>query len=93
MHLRLGRFLPTVLVVPLSLMRNFLLGLIPPWVADSQVAPQWVVVARKSDGTAVARVYAGREFGDGENLLAAMSRTLDDLGPVEFLETWHATRV
>jgi hypothetical protein len=82
------------MVVPLSLVRNFLLSLFWPWGVDGpQVAPEWVLVSRKSDGVAVARVFAGREFGDGENLLAAMTETLDQLGPAEFLDAWHTTRV
>ena len=93
LSVRLGRWLPTVLVVPLALVRNFLLGLIPPWMADTQVAPQYVLVTRSSDAVVVARVFAGRDFGDGEVLLEAMSRSLAELTPDQFLETWHATRL
>jgi hypothetical protein len=94
LRVRLGRFLPTWLVVPLALARNFLVGLIPPWTfGPGQVAPQWVLVIRKADAAVVGRVLAGRDFGDGENLLAAMSRSLDELTPSEFLDTWHTTRV
>jgi hypothetical protein len=94
LRVRLGRILPTALVVPLSLLRNFVLSLLWPWGYDgTQVAPEWVLVARKSDGLTVARVFAGRELGDGDNLLAAMTATLNQLGPAEFLDTWHMTRV
>ena len=92
LRVRLGKRLPIFLVVPLALLRNFLIGLIPPW-GVGQVAPQYVLVTRMSDGTVVGRIFAGREFRDGEDVMAAMSRSLDQLTPEEFLRTWHVTRV
>jgi hypothetical protein len=89
----LGKRLPTALVVPLALLRNLLFGVLLPSTGDNQVAPEYVVVMRKSDGVVISRVFAGRDFGDGEAVMAAMSRTLPEMTPDEFLDVWYPTRV
>ena len=94
LRLRLGRFLPRAVVVPLAFVRNFVVALVTEGASSGDaVAPQWVLVTRKVDGVLVGRVRAGRDFGDGENLLAAMSKALTELSPDEFLEAWHVSRV
>jgi hypothetical protein len=93
LRVRLGRRLPTALVISLAFIRNLALALVPPWVGATQVAPQYVQVVRRGDQGVVALVFAGRDFGDGDAVLAAMGRTLHQLTPEEFLDTWHARRV
>ena len=70
LRVRFGR-LPTVLVVPLVLLRNFLLGLIPPWV-QTPGRPQYVLVSESAmtlplpgssrhETTATARPISGND--------------------------------
>ncbi len=57
--------------------------------ADSRVAPAWIVVRDRQDGTEVLRVRAGRELGAGELILSAMSREAGQMDRETFLERWR----
>jgi hypothetical protein len=93
LQVRLGRFLPRGLVVGLAFVRNFVVALVTEGLSSSTAtAPQWVLVTRKADGARVGRVRAGRKFGDGDQLLSSMSRTLVEHSPNDFLDAWHVSR-
>lgn len=87
-HLRLGRFLPLPLVVALSLARGIVLGFI---FGGGEAASAYVVVTRRSDGSVVGRLSAGREAHVGESLLQSVQATMRELSPAEFLPHWHLT--
>ena len=94
LHVRLGRFLPRAVVLPLAFARNFVVSLVAEGTSsDIAVAPQWVLVTRQAVGALVGRVRAGRAFGAGEHLLAEMKKTLTELPRSDFPESWHISRV
>ena len=87
-HLRLGRLLPLPLVVLLSLIRGAALTFLVA-AGGGGAAPAFVVVTRRSDGSRVGRLSAGREPYVGESLLLSVQATMRDMTPEAFLKHWH----
>lgn len=53
LQVRVGRFLPSAVVLPLAFTRNFVVALVAEGTSsDTAVAQQWVLVTRQADGVA-----------------------------------------
>lgn len=91
-RLQVGRVLTGRLLAAACLVRGvatFVLTL-GEW-EGGMAAPSWVVVSRRDDGTEVARVYAGREPGEGERLVASVRASTAELEDEALLERWSLT--
>ncbi len=87
-RLQVGRFLPLPLQVPIVLVRQ-LIGSLVFQSVDTYVAPAWVIVTRKDDGSRVGRIPAGREYGVGDELLRLVQDSMRRLDPDAFFSRYH----
>ena len=60
LEVRLGRWLPRAVVLPLAFARNFVVAFVTDGTSsDTSVAPQWVLIRRQTDGGLAGRVGSG----------------------------------
>jgi hypothetical protein len=76
-RLQVGRVLSGRTLAWADLLRGLLVSLTTLGSTEGgAVAPAWVVVSRRDDGSEVARISAGREPGAGETLLDSVRTRL-----------------
>ena len=91
-RLQVGRRLRNPLLAAAVVLRNVALGLATAsWWSDL-LAPAWVVIGRSDTGAEVARLFAGRKAGAGEELLARVEQTIRVLSAEDFLRYWHLNK-
>jgi hypothetical protein len=81
-----GRRLPAAVVVPVAFIRNLLLGYLG---GGQWVAPAYVLVTRRSNGSSEGRIAAGSGYSEQLDVLEAVQRTLNELDEDGFLERWE----
>ncbi len=86
-HLQVGRWLKDPLLAIVVVLRNLPLVIVTLgfWDGTGLLAPAWVVVLRRADGTVVRKIPAGRAEGAGEEELAAVQADLQSLDVHAFL--------
>ncbi len=88
-RLQVGRVLSGRSLAAANVLRGLVVSFLTLGATEGgTVAPAWVVVSRREDGSEVARISAGREPGAGETLLASVRRSMGELTAEAFLRQW-----